>query len=56
MKNTLKVHTFGVDELKSAEIKSIDGGYWFLIPLGIYLYDNRAQFLQGVYDGIKDFR
>ena len=56
MENMSKAHTFCVEEIDADEVKSINGGYWFLIALGIYLYDNRATFLEGVYVGIKDFQ
>ena len=51
-----KAHTFGVEEIDADEVKSINGGYWFLIPLAIYLYDNRDKFLEGVTAGINDFQ
>ena len=56
MKNTLNTNTLGVEELNSTDATSIDGGWWFLVPLAIYLYDNRAKFAAGVSDGLKDFQ
>ncbi|MGC4232746.1 MAG: hypothetical protein QM594_07185 [Niabella sp.] len=37
------------------EKATINGGYWWLLPLAIYLYDNREKVKSGVKKGINDF-
>jgi hypothetical protein len=43
-------------ELDNLEATTTRGGYWFLIPLALYLFDNRQQFLKGMAAGIHDFQ
>lgn len=54
--NNLAISKFAVQELDSNEMINIEGGalpFW-LIPVAIYLYDNREQYLDGIKDGLRD--
>ncbi|MBB6236088.1 hypothetical protein HDC90_000694 [Pedobacter sp. AK013] len=56
MKN-LKLEAFGVQELDAKEIQETIGGaappFW-LVGVGIYLFDNREKVKQGFADAIYD--
>ena len=50
----LELDSFDVQELDAKEINKIDGGNWWLVGYGIYLYDNRERFIEGVKKGLHD--
>lgn len=54
--NNLAISKFAVQELDSNEMINIEGGAlpFQLIPVAIYLYDNREQYLDGIKDGLRD--
>jgi hypothetical protein len=52
---TLELERLNLVELNSSEILHENGGYWWLVAYGIYLYDNRGKLVEGVKDGVKDF-
>ncbi|WP_312365623.1 hypothetical protein [Sphingobacterium sp.] len=53
--NTLDLKGFGVQEMGAKEMEVIDGGgfpFW-MIGVGIYLYDNRDSFVAGMKDAVN---
>lgn len=47
-----------LQEIDSLETNQIQGGLWYIGPavmFGIYLFDNRDRFVEGIKDGIHDF-
>lgn len=50
-------NSMGVHEMNPVEMKQTSGGIappWWLVAYGIYLYDNREKFIEGIKDGLKD--
>lgn len=53
--STLDLDKMGLQELNAKEMVALEGGFPFwIIPVSIYLYDNRDRFAQGIKDGIAD--
>lgn len=55
--NNFDLNLMGVQEMNALEMKQTAGGapWWWLVAFGIYLFDNRDQFINGVKDGLNDF-
>jgi len=52
----LELENFGVQEMDAKELQKVDGGnFWWAVGVGIYLYDNKERFLEGVKKGLNDF-
>lgn len=49
---TLELECYEVSQLSSDELKSVDGGYWWVVVGGaILVYDAATDFLKGFQDG-----
>ncbi|WP_268122026.1 hypothetical protein [Roseivirga pacifica] len=48
------IQEMGVQEIDSRELNDTSGGYFFLIPVGIYLLDQRDRFVSGMKKAAKD--
>jgi hypothetical protein len=55
MKQLMDLNKMGLLPIPENEETTTNGGYWWLLPLSIYLYDNREKVKSGIKKGINDF-